>query len=62
MGIKSDELPRILSSKLDMDFEYKNFGCHSLLEFIKKFVIPTMEIEIITSSPQENDSFIVRSK
>ena len=51
MGIKSNELPRILSHKLGQEFNYKNYGCHSLLEFLKKFVLPEMEIEIIASSP-----------
>lgn len=62
MGIKSDELSIILSEKINCEFNYKNYGCHSLLEFLKKFVMPTMEIEIISSSPQENDSFTIRSK
>lgn len=63
MGIKSDELPKILSAKLGSEFNYKNYGCHSLLEFIKKFVLPTMEIDIVvTSGPQDNESFIIRSK
>ena len=51
MGIKSNELPLIISSKIGNEFEYKNFGCHSLLEFLKKFVMPTMDIEIISSGP-----------
>lgn len=51
MGIKSDELPSILQSKINCSFNYKNYGCHSLLEFLKKFVMPTMDIEIISSSP-----------
>lgn len=51
LGIKSDELPLILSQKLGTQFNFKNYGCHSLLEFLKKFVIPTMDIEIITSGP-----------
>lgn len=62
IGIKSDELPTILSNKLGSAFSYKNYGCHSLLEFLKKFVIPTMDIEIISSSPQENDAYLIRSK
>jgi hypothetical protein len=51
MGIKSDEIPRALSKKVGYEFNFKNFSCHSLLEFLKKFVIPTMEIEIISSGP-----------
>ena len=62
MGIRSDELPKILSTKIGQEFNFKNFGCHSLLEFIKKFVLPTMEIDIITSGSEENESFIIRSK
>lgn len=51
LGIKSDELPLILSQKLGTQFNFKNYGCHSLLEFLKKFVMPTMDIEIIASGP-----------
>jgi len=51
MGIRSDELPKVLSTKLGQEFNFKNFGCHSLLEFIKKFVLPTMDIDIISNSP-----------
>lgn len=49
MGIKSDELPIALSQRVGYEFNYKNFGCYTLLEFLKKFVIPTMDIEIISS-------------
>lgn len=61
-GIKSTELPQILSTKIGSEFTFKNFGCHSLLEFLKKFVMPTMDIEIISSGPQESDYFTIRSK
>ena len=33
-----------------------------MLEFLKKFVIPTVDIEIIRSNSPEQDSFVVRSK
>ena len=70
MGIKSDELPKILSQRLGQEFEIKSFGCHSLLEFIKKFILPQMDIEIISTfggygpnnNMNESDSFIIRSK
>jgi hypothetical protein len=63
MGIKSDELPNQLTNKIGSEFNYKNFGCHSLLEFLKKFVIPTMDIEIISSGgPSESENFTIRSK
>lgn len=51
IGIKSYELPTILSNKIGQSFSFKDYGCHSLLEFLKKYVIPTMDIEIISSSP-----------
>lgn len=51
LGLKSDELPNILSNKLGTQFSFKTYGCYSLLEFLKKFVIPTMDIEILSSSP-----------
>ena len=62
LGIRSDELPKVISAKIGQELDFKTFGCHSLLEFIKKFVIPTIDIEIITSGPCETDGFIIRSK
>lgn len=61
MGIKSDELSHALSQRLGYEFKIQNFACFSILEFLKKFVMPTMDIEII-SSGQENDIFTIRSK
>ncbi len=40
-------------------FEIRDFGCHSILEFLKKFVIPTIEIDIVNTKP---DAFTIRSK
>lgn len=62
VGIKSYELPSALSKRVGYEFKYQNFGCFSLLEFLKKFVIPTMDIEIISSGPSESDMFTIRSK
>ena len=59
-GIRSDALAGVLSSKIGFEFNYQNFGCHSLIEFIKKYVIPSMDIEIIVTGSSENDSFIIR--
>ena len=46
-GIESDKLPEIVTARLGQEFNVKDYGCHSLLEFLKKFVIPNYEIEII---------------
>ena len=63
VGIRSDELQCVLSKKLNQDFDFKNFGCHSLLEFLKKFIIPTMDIEILNNAgPQSNEPYLVRSR
>ncbi len=62
LGIKSDQLPKILSQRLGTEFNFKNYACHSLLEFLKKFIMPTIDIEIIASGPTENDTFIIRSR
>ena len=45
-GIESDKLPEILTARLGEEFKVTNYGCYSLLEFLKKFVIPQIEIEI----------------
>ena len=55
--IESDKLPEIVTARLRQQFNVKDYyGCHSLLEFLKKFVIPNYEIEIIYDSKQEVDS------
>ncbi len=33
-----------------------------MLEFLKKFVMSTIDIEIVTSNSFENDVFLIRSK
>jgi hypothetical protein len=57
-GIKSDKLPEIVTVRLGQEFNVKDYGCHFLLEFLKKFVTPNYEIEIIYVSKQEVDKFI----
>ena len=61
-GIESDKLPEIVTARLGQEFNVKDYGCHSLLEFLKKFVIPNYEIEIIYVSKQEVDKFIIRNR
>jgi len=59
MGIDSTNLPNLLSKSLGFQFDFKAYGCHSIYEFIHKFIIPTTEITIINNKP---DSFTIRSK
>ena len=61
-GIESDKLPEIVTARLGQEFNVKDYGCHSLLEFLKKFVIPNYEIEIIYVSKQEVGKFIIRNR
>lgn len=49
----------MLNKSLGFQFDYKSYGCHSIYEFINKFIIPNTEVVIITSP--KNDTFIVRS-
>ena len=62
MGIDAKRLPFLLSSRLGYQFDVQQLGCGSILEFLKKFVIPTIDIEIIRSNSPEQDSYVVRSK
>lgn len=55
-------MPNILTYKVGFDFNFKEFGCHSLLEFLKKFIMPTIDIEILSNTTNENDVFIIRPK
>lgn len=59
MGIESSNIVNLISQATGIQFDYKAYGCHSVYEFINKFVIPTTEITIITNKP---DSFTIRSK
>ena len=59
MGIDSSNLGNLISQTSGIPFDYKVYGCHSIYEFINKFVIPTTEIMIINNKP---DSFTIRSK
>ena len=59
MGIESNSIIQKLSSSIGFQFDFKHYGCHSMYEFINKFIIPTTEIDIINNKP---DSFTLRSK
>jgi len=62
--VKSDEIAYFISNKIGFEFNYKDFACYSLLEFLKKFIMPSVDIEIVssTSITGENDNFLIRSK
>lgn len=62
MGIKSDMIVREISSRIGQDFNVKLYGCQSLLEFLSKFIIPTMEIEIIYYGDSDREHYSIRSK
>ena len=63
MGLKSDLIEREVGNRIGSDFNIKLFGCSSLLEFLKKFVMPTIDIEILYSGDSHReDSFVIRSK
>jgi hypothetical protein len=58
MGIDSFKIVPWISDKLGHPFEIKAYGCQSIYEFIRKFIMPTTEIFIINNKP---DSFLIRS-
>lgn len=62
MGVESDKIPIYLGKKMNKEFNYKNYGCNSLLEFMKKYVNPTMDIEIIYNDVNHNDVYLLRSR
>jgi hypothetical protein len=62
VGYDSDKVQEVLSKKLDKEFSFKNYGCNSLLEFLKKYIMPTMDIEIIYSDVGHNDVYLIRSR
>lgn len=61
-GVKSDELSILLSNKVGFEFNIKDFGCYTVLEFLKKFIIPTIDLEIVSSTSNEDEIFLIRSK
>lgn len=62
MGVESDKVPVYLGKKMNKEFNFKNYGCNSLLEFMKKYVNPTMDIEIIYNDVNHNDVYLLRSR
>lgn len=55
MGVPSCTLQLLLSQRIGVLFNPKNFQCHSLAEFLKKYVMPTMEIEIFMTNQVDPD-------
>lgn len=63
MGVKSDMIEREISGRTGKEFNVKLYGCQSLLEFLRKFVIPTIDIEILYNGDSDReDNYIIRSK
>ena len=62
MGIKSSELVNQITVKIGFQLDMRSFGCSSLLEFLRKFIMPTMDVEIITTSPYDSSNYLIRSK
>jgi len=62
LGYFSSEISFYLSQKIGFQFNYKDFACHSLLEFLKKYIMPAVEIEIVSNTSNENEVFLIRSK
>ena len=62
-GIKSTEINKLMSEKLGFPFSHVDLNCNSELEFIKKFILPRTEIDILTSCAFENEQyFTIRAK
>lgn len=61
-GVKSDEIAQFLTQKIGFVFNFKDFGCYSLLEFLKKFIMPGLDIEIVSCTSNEDETFLIRSK
>ncbi len=61
-GVKSSELSELIQNKTGKQFSFKEFGCHSMFEFLKKFIMQTIDLEIIASDPMHQDDFILRNK
>lgn len=59
LGIESNLIQEKISQIIQSNFELKHYSCHTLYEFINKFLIKTIDIDIIQNKP---DSFILRSK
>eukprot|EP00347_Sterkiella_histriomuscorum_P015661 403356177 len=57
-GIESTVLINLVSKHIGVTFDFKEYGCHSLYEFIKKFVMPTIDLQITNNKP---DIFTIRS-
>jgi hypothetical protein len=62
VGIQSDQVSESLTGKIGFPFNFKDFNCHSMLEFLKKYIMPTIDIEIISNASNDTDAFLIRSK
>ena len=48
-------IEREISRKIGQEFNVKLYGCNSLLEFLSKFIIPTIDIEILYHGDPDRD-------
>jgi len=49
-GIKSNDINKLISDKVGFHFSHKDLNCNSELEFIKKYIQPKTDIELISGS------------
>lgn len=59
-GIESTSIVSLVSKYVGFPFDFKEYGCHSIYEFINKFILPTTttDLVIINNKP---DVFTIRS-
>lgn len=61
-GIESTKIAFLLGTKVGINFDPQQFGCSSILEFLRKYILPTIDLEIIRINTFDPDSFIMRNK
>jgi hypothetical protein len=61
-GVYLNDLHEKLSHKMQRYVDFNQLGFSCALEFVNKFIQPTVDIEILKINPFDQNSFIVRPR
>lgn len=62
LGIDCTKISLLIYMKVGIEFNYFNFGCSTLLEFLQKYIMTYYELEFISINPYDPTRFLIRLK
>lgn len=54
LGVEAAHIPLLLQSRMNSTFDIRLFGCQNILEFIRRYVMPSLDVELFKASADSN--------